>query len=68
MKKQEKLIELRLKNNYTCDDMAKILGVSKSYYWKIENCKRNLYYDMAKKISKVFNLKPDDIFFDENQK
>lgn len=68
MKKKEKLIELRIKNNYTCESMAKILGMSKSYYWKIENGQRNLYYDVAKKISKVFNLKPDDIFFDENQK
>ncbi len=64
MKKNEKLIKLRHDKNYTCNDMAKLIGISKAYYWKIENGKRNLYYDMAKKISKIFNLKPDDVFYD----
>jgi len=65
MIKMEKLKELRIKNNYTFDDMAKMLGISKPYYWQIENKKRRLYYSLAKKIANIFNLKPDDIFYEE---
>ena len=58
-----KLKELRIKNKLTIEKMAKLVGISYTYYWQIENNKRNLYYSMAIKISKVFNLKPDDIFY-----
>ncbi len=60
------LIELRKKKGLSYNDMAKILGISKSYYWQIEHKNRRLYYDMAKKIAKIFNLKPDDIFLEDN--
>ena len=68
MKKEEnkiiiKLKELREKNNLTYQDMADKLGICKAYYWQIENGNRNLYYDLAKKIAAIFNLKPDDIFY-----
>ncbi|MBQ9834262.1 MAG: helix-turn-helix transcriptional regulator [Bacilli bacterium] len=58
-----KLKELRIKNKLTIEKMAKLVNISYTYYWQIENNKRNLYYSMAIKISKVFNLKPDDIFY-----
>ena len=61
----EKLKEYRKKYKYSCQDMANKLQISKSFYWQIENNKRNLSYKMALKISKIFNLKPDDIFYDE---
>ena len=60
-----KLRELREKNNLTYQDMADKLGICKAYYWQIENGNRNLYYDLAKKIAAIFNLKPDDIFYNE---
>lgn len=60
----KKLEELREKNNLNYQDMASKLGISKCFYWQIEHKKRRLYYDMAKKIADVFNLKPDDIFFE----
>ena len=59
-----KLKELRKKYNYNYDDMSKILNISKTFYWQIENEKRRLSYQKALEISKVFNLKPDDIFYD----
>lgn len=59
-----KLKELRIKNNLTVEKMAKLVGISYTYYWQIENGKRSLYYSLAIKIAKVFNLKPDNIFFD----
>ena len=58
-----KLKNLRLLHNLTIKEMAKLIGVSPAYYWQIENEKRNLYYKLAIKIAKVFNLKPDDIFY-----
>ena len=66
-KKHTKLEELRIKNNYTHLEMANLLGISKAYYWQIENGNRNLYYHLAKKIAKIFNLKPDDIFYEDEQ-
>lgn len=60
-----KLRDLRVKNNLTYQDMADKLGICKAYYWQIENGNRNLYYDLAKKIAAIFDLKPDDIFYNE---
>lgn len=60
-----KLKEYRVKNNFTCDFMANILGISKSFYWQIENKKRRLSYDMAVSIAEIFNLTPDQLFYDD---
>lgn len=59
------LKELRIKNNLSIVEMAKLTGISPTYYWQIENKTRRLYYELAIKIAKVFKKKPDDIFFDE---
>ena len=61
----EKLKTLRKSKGYTCSQMAELLNVCTAFYWQIENNKRGLYYNMAKKIAAIFNLKPDDLFFDE---
>ena len=58
-----KLRDLRINNSYSYQDMADKLGICKAYYWQIENGNRNLYYSLAKKIAKIFNLSPDDIFY-----
>ena len=60
----KKLKELRKKYNYTIAKMAELVGISPTYYWQIENKKRGLYYTVAIKIAKVFNMKPDEIFYD----
>lgn len=59
-----KLKKLRIENNITLKEMAKKVGISYTYYWQIENKERNLYYYVAIKIAKIFNLKPDDIFYE----
>ena len=46
------------------EDMADKLGITASFYSQIENKKRRLFYDMAYDIAKIFNLKPDDLFYD----
>ncbi len=59
------LQELREKKGYSYEDMSKKLGISKAYYWQLEHKNRRLYYELAKNIAAVFELRPDDIFFDE---
>ena len=63
IKQRQKLKELRLENHYTFKDMSKKTGLSLSFYWQIENGKRNLTYENAQNIARIFNLKPDDIFY-----
>lgn len=55
---------LRLNNKISIKEMAEKVGISYTYYWQIENKERNLYYSLALKISKIFELKPDDIFYE----
>lgn len=62
----KKLKYLRNKNNYTVEYMANKLNISIGFYSLIENSNRRLTYDMAIKISSIFNLKPDDIFYDDH--
>ena len=59
----KKLREMRIKNKYTTQAMADKIGISKSFYSQIENKKKRLFYDMAIKISDIFNMKPDQIFY-----
>ena len=65
IKFRKKLKDLRLGNKYTIKVMSEKTGLSQSFYWQIENGLRNLTYENAQKISSVFNLKPDDIFYNK---
>lgn len=56
------LKKIRKEKGYTIYDMAKKLNITPSYYSQLENKKRRLFYDMAFKISNIFNMKPDSIF------
>lgn len=64
-KENETLKKLRLEKGYTYQQMADMLGVCKAFYWQIEHNNRRLQYDFAKKVASIFNLRPDDIFFEE---
>lgn len=66
--KMKKLKNLREQRKLSYEDMAKILKISKSYYWQLEHKNRRLSYDMAKDIAHIFQLKPDDLFYEEFQK
>ncbi len=61
----EKLKQLRIENGYNFREMAELVGISKPFYWQLENNQRRVTYELAIQIAKVFNLKPDDIFYDE---
>ncbi len=66
MYNMDKLKQIRKENKYTIYDMAKILKITPSFYSQIENKKRRLFYDTAVKISAIFNMKPDEIFYTNN--
>jgi putative transcriptional regulator len=60
----EKLKTMRKSEGLTCQQVADLVGISKEYYWMIENGKRRLTYELAVKIAKVFKTSPDNIFLD----
>lgn len=64
-KENVKLKTLRMQYKYTYQDMADKLNVCKAFYWQIEHNNRRLSYELAKQIAAIFELKPDDIFYDE---
>ena len=57
-----------MKVGFSDSDMAKMLGISKTFYWQIENGKRKLKYSMAIRIAEIFDLKPDDLFYEDLSK
>lgn len=59
------LKEIRINNNLTVVEISKLIGISPTYYWQIENKKRRLYYELAVKIARIFNKKPDEIFYED---
>ena len=63
-----KLAKIRKASNFSCQQMANQLKISKPFYWQLEHEQRRLSYDMAFKIAKIFGLKPDDIFYEEYEK
>lgn len=63
-----KLKEMRIKKNMTTMEVASKVGISKPFYCQLENCKRRLSYETAIKISMVFDVKPDYLFYEETLK
>ena len=59
------LKKIRKQNELSIDEISKRLNISKPFYSQIENNKRKLSYEMAVKISKIFNKKPDDLFYED---
>ena len=61
----ETLKKLRIKNNFSYQAMSDFLGISKTFYWQIENDKRRLSYERARMIAKIFKVTPDEIFYED---
>lgn len=60
---RKRLKEERIRHKLSVEDIADSLGISESFYYKIESGIRNPTIDLAKKIAKIFNLNVDDLFF-----
>ena len=64
----EALKKYRIKNKLSYQAMGDLLCISKTFYWQIENNKRRLSYDRAIQIAKIFNVTPDELFYEEIKK
>lgn len=60
-----RLRELRLKNNISGMEMAKLLNITKSSYSKKELGSVKFSLNEAKLISDKFNISIEDIFFED---
>lgn len=58
----------RTKEGLSFQKMAELIGVSKAYYWQIENEERRLTYSLANKIADVFHARPDSLFYESFEK
>ena len=58
----KKLSDVRLQNNKTQEQMAKILGVAVSTYNQYEKAQRSIPNDIAEKIANILNVEISDIF------
>jgi len=60
-----RLIRLRKERKMTQQQVAEILGITRSFYGMIETGDRNPTLDLAKKIAELFQVDIEEIFFDE---
>lgn len=67
MYNMEKLKKMRKQSGLTIYNMADKLGITASFYSQIENKKRRLFYDMAIKIADIFEVTPDEIFYNSKK-
>ncbi len=65
-KAQLKLKSLRVNYNITQDDMAQLLNISVQTYNKKENGKSEFTQSEINKILSLFDVKYEEIFFNEN--
>lgn len=47
----------------TYQEVADKVGITKMHYWYIENNKRNLKLELAKKIANALEEDPNELFF-----
>lgn len=59
------LICTRKQKGLTVDKIASDLGISASFYYKIEKGVRNPTITLAKRIAQIFGKTVDELFFDE---
>ena len=59
------LKKYRQEKNYSLKDMADRLGISKTFYFQIENGYRNLSYGNALKIALILETTTDILFRNE---
>ena len=63
--KLNRLRDERKKKKLNTTEVALYLGISQSMYSYIEIGRERLTYDIAVKLSKLFNLSPDELFYDD---
>ncbi|SET76732.1 putative transcriptional regulator [Oceanobacillus limi] len=64
---RHKLRNVRITKGYTdVEDISKKIGISASYYYKIEQGKRTPGIILAKKIADILGHTVDELFFNQN--
>ena len=61
----EKLKTEREKKGWSYQIAAEKVGISKPFYWQIENEKRRLTYELAIRLAKTFGTTPDTLLYDD---
>jgi len=61
----EKLKQIRTEKNIMSKEMAELLGLKKALYSKKENGQVKFSLEESKKIADYFNMKIEDIFFED---
>ncbi len=56
---------MRKEKGMNLEDVANRLHVSKAYISMIETGKRSLDYEMAIQMAKIFDIRPDELFFED---
>jgi len=62
--RRNKLRQRRVNKNITVPQIAILLGISQSYYYKIEAGIRNPTLILAAEIASILNSSIDELFFD----
>ncbi len=60
-----KFRDMRKKKGLNLGDIAEVLQVSKAYVSMMETGKRSLDYKMAIKMASIFDVRPDDLFYED---
>lgn len=70
MKEQryQNLTRIRKQKNLSMITIADKLNISTAYYCQLETKKKRLSYEMAVRIANILGMKPDDIFYEEENK
>lgn len=63
--KADSLKTIMKENKYTYEYLANALGYSKVFVWQIIHGERRLTYENALLIARIFNTKPDKLFYSD---
>lgn len=64
-----KLKEVRKQYKFNQKEMAREIGVSASYYYKVESCQQNPSYVFLVKVKKAFpQISIDEVFFTKTKR
>jgi len=65
---RQQLVEKRIKANLSRKQMAELVGISTTMYFRIEKGERTPSLDVAMRIAKQLNCSVEELFSDEDLK
>lgn len=58
----ENIVYFRIKNKYSQEKFAELMGTSSVYISQMENGKRNISCDYIDRLAQAFNIEPMELF------